>query len=602
MLSHIDIHFAGLMSRLAGGDVPELSLAAALVSGSARDGNICLDLSTVAGRELSGKENGEDPVICPEFDRWFTILEESRVVGKPGEYMPLILDDGGRLYLFRYWDYQEKLAGLIKKRVNEDVKKINHTLLKEGLGRLFPDNGTSDIDWQKVAAFTALTKKFCVISGGPGTGKTATVAKILALLLEQGASKKLRIALAAPTGKAAARLQEIIEHARGNLNCTDDIKNRIPVETSTIHRLLGTIKNSPYFRHDSKNMLPLDVAVVDEASMVDLPLMSKLVQALPLQSRLILLGDKDQLASVEAGAVLGDTCDTGNMHGFSKHFCDDIEIVAGYNIHELSGGDDEPGLHDCIVELRKSYRFGSESGISMVSRAVNEGADDRAAAFLSEGKFKDISWAKLPVPDELPKALREMIIQGFKDYLKVRDPLEIFSLFNDFRILCAVREGPYGIVTINRIAEQILREENLIRPEERWYEGRPIMITRNDYDLHLFNGDVGVILTDPVIDNERRAFFMDADGKLRKFHPLRLPEHETVYAMTVHKSQGSEFSRIALILPDRHSPVLTRELIYTGITRARENVTLYSTEEIFRTAVARRIERTSGLRDALWGG
>ncbi|MBW2562213.1 MAG: exodeoxyribonuclease V subunit alpha, partial [Deltaproteobacteria bacterium] len=502
MLSRIDVHFAGLMTRLAGGDVPELSLAAALVSGSARDGNICLDLSTVAGKKLSGKENGEDPVICPEFDHWLAILEESRVVGKPGEYMPLILDDRGRLYLFRYWDYQEKLAGLIKKRVNEDVKNIDHALLKEGLGRLFPDDGRGDIDWQKVAAFTALTKKFCVISGGPGTGKTATVAKILALLLEQGGSKKLRIALAAPTGKAAARLQEIIEHARGNLNCTDDIKTRIPVKTSTIHRLLGTIRNSPYFRHDSKNTLPFDVAVVDEASMVDLPLMSKLVQALPLQSRLILLGDKDQLASVEAGAVLGDMCDTGKIHGFSNRFCNDIKVAAGYNIPVLPNGNDKPGMHDCIVELRKSYRFGSEGGISMVSRAVNEGADDRAAALLSEGKFEDISWAKLPVPDELPKALREMIIQGFKDYLKVRDPLEIFSLFNDFRILCAVREGPYGIVTINRIAEQILREENLIRPEERWYEGRPIMITRNDYNLYLFNGDVGVILTDPMMDNE----------------------------------------------------------------------------------------------------
>ena len=602
ILSRIDIHFAALMVRLAGGDVPELSLAAALVSGSARDGNICLDLSTVAGKELLGKENGKDPVICPEFNRWCTELQGNNVVGKPGEYKPMILDDRGRLYLFRYWDYQEKLAGLIKKRVNEDVKNINHTLLKEGLGRLLPDDGTDDIDWQKVAAFTAVTKKFCVISGGPGTGKTATVAKILALLLEQESSKQLRIALAAPTGKAAARLQEIIEHARGNLNCADNIKTRIPVETSTIHRLLGTIRNSPYFRYDSKNMLPVDVAVMDEASMVDLPLMSKLVQALPLQSRLILLGDKDQLASVEAGAVLGDMCDTGKIHGFSNRFCNDIKIATGYNIPVLPNGSDEPGIQDCIVELRKSYRFGSEGGISMVSRAVNEGADDRAAALLSEGKFEDISWVKLPAPDELRTALREMIVQGFEGYLKVRDPLEIFSLFNDFRILCAVREGPYGIVTINRIAEQILSEENLIRPEERWYEGRPIMITRNDYDLHLFNGDVGVILTDPRMDNERRAFFMDADGKLRKFHPLRLPEHETVYAMTVHKSQGSEFNRIALILPDRHSPVLTRELIYTGITRARENVTLYSTEEIFRAAVARRIERTSGLRDALWKG
>ncbi len=600
MISCIDIHFAGLMTRLTGGDIPGLSLAAALVSSSARDGNICLDLSTVAGKELLGKENADDPVICPGFEAWCTELQGSSVVGKPGEYRPLILDDRGRLYLFRYWDYQEELAGLIKKRIGEDIKNIDHTLLKEGLERLFPDDGLSDIDWQKIATFTAVTKKFCVISGGPGTGKTAIVAKILALLIEQKPAKRLRIALAAPTGKAAARLQEVIEHARGDLHCTDDIKEKIPVETSTIHRLLGTIRHSPYFRYNDKNTLPVDVVVVDEASMVDLPLMSKLVQALPSQSRLMLLGDKDQLASVEAGAVLGDTCDTGNKHGFSKRFCGDIETATGCNIHELSGGNDEPGLQDCIVELRKSYRFRSGSGISRISRAVNEGADDRAAELLSKGEFEDITWVELPAPDKLPAAFGKMIVNGFKDYLKARNPGEIFRLINDFRILCAVREGPYGVVTINRIAEQILGEEKLIKPEEKWYQGRPIMITRNDYNLHLFNGDVGVILADPMMGNERRAFFTNADGTLKKFHPLRLPEHETVYAMTVHKSQGSEFNRIAFILPDRQSPVLTRELIYTGITRAKENVTLYGTEEIFRTAVVRHIERTSGLRDALW--
>ncbi|MCD6153390.1 MAG: exodeoxyribonuclease V subunit alpha [Syntrophobacterales bacterium] len=600
MTSCIDIHFARLMTRLAARDIPGLSLAAALVSSSARDGNICLDLSTVAGKELLGKENDDDPVICPGFDSWCTELQGSSVVGNPGEYKPLILDNRGRLYLFRYWDYQEKLAGLIKKRIDEDIKNIDHMLLKEGLERLFPDDGLSNIDWQKVAAFTAVTKKFCVISGGPGTGKTATVAKILALLIEQKPAKRLRIALAAPTGKAAARLREAIEHVRGDLDCTDDIKEKIPVETSTIHRLLGTIRHSPYFRYNDKNTLPVDVVVVDEASMVDLPLMSKLVQALPSQSLLILLGDKDQLSSVEAGAVLGDTCDTGNRHGFSKRFCDDIKTATGCNIHELSGGNDEPGLQDCIVELRKNYRFRSGSGISMVSRAVNEGADDRAAELLSKSKFEDITWVELPAPDELSTAFGKMIVDGFKGYLEARDPREIFRLLNDFRILCAVREGPYGVVTINKIAEQILGEEKLIKPEEKWYQGRPIMITRNDYNLHLFNGDVGVVLTDPMMGNERRAFFTDEDGTWKKFHPLRLPEHETVYAMTVHKSQGSEFNRIALILPDRQSPVLTRELIYTGITRAKENVTLYGTEEIFRAAVARRIERTSGLRDALW--
>jgi exodeoxyribonuclease V alpha subunit len=252
---------------------------------------------------------------------WCKRLRESKVVGAPGQYKPLILDEGSRLYLFRYWDYQEKLLDLIRRRVSEDGQAVNATALKKGLERLFPGSHGGEIDWQKVAALTALMKRFCVISGGPGTGKTTTVAKILALLLEQGNSEKVRIALAAPTGKAAARLQETIKLAKEKLHCADTIKGAIPEEASTIHRLLGSIPGSPYFRHNGQDPLLVDVVVVDEASMVDMALMSKLVQALPSQSRLVLLGDKDQLASVEAGAVLGDICDTGQVHNFSNLFC-----------------------------------------------------------------------------------------------------------------------------------------------------------------------------------------------------------------------------------------------------------------------------------------
>ncbi len=599
-LSLLDIHFATFTARLAARNIPELSFAAALVSSYTRQGHICLDLSSVEGKQLLEGEDGEDPVVCPKLNDWCRKLRESTVVGDPGEYKPLILDDRSRLYLFRYWDYQEKLGDSIRRRISGDEAKIDITLLKEKLRRLFPGDQTEEIDWQRVAAFTALMKRFCVISGGPGTGKTTTVAAILALLLEQAKPEKLRIALAAPTGKAAARLQEAIRSTKEKLPCADNIKEAIPEEASTIHRLLGSIPDSPYFRHNAKNTLAVDLVVVDEASMVDLALMSKLIQALPAQARLILLGDKDQLASVEAGAVLGDICDTGTEHGFSRGFCNDLKEVTGYKIHTQQNGADESGIQDCIARLQKSYRFGSGSGIGALSRAVNAGDSDLSIELLKGGKYGDIKRAELPQPNALSQVIKATIIQGYGDYLRASGPFEIFQVFERFRILCALREGPYGVVAINILVEQILKEEKLIRPDRRWYPGRPVLITSNDYNLWLFNGDMGIVMPDPSASGDLRVFFPAIDGTLRRFHPFRLPEHETVYAMTVHKSQGSEFDKVILLLPDRESPVLTRELIYTGISRAKESVEIWATENVFRTAVSQCIERTSGLRDAVW--
>jgi exodeoxyribonuclease V alpha subunit len=600
ILSQLDIHFAALVARLNGRDVPEISLAAALVSSYTRQGHICLDLSSVQGKPLLEREDGGDPILCPQLKAWCMKLKESRVVGAPGQFKPLILDESSRLYLFRYWDYQEKLIDSIRNRTSDDKQKANATALKEGLERLFPKFPEGETDWQKVAAFSALMKRFCVISGGPGTGKTTTVAKILALFLEQPNDEKVRIALAAPTGKAAARLQETIKLAKKELNCGEAIKEAIPEEASTIHRLLGSIPDSPYFRHNAQNQLLVDVVVVDEASMVDLALMSKLVQALPSQARLILLGDKDQLASVEAGAVLGDICDAGHAHNFSKPFCEDLKETTGYEVNTHLKGARGPGIQDSIVQLQKNYRFGGDSGIGAVSHAVNLGDDDLSMALLASGKCEDIKWTNLPQATVLPQALKDTIIKGFGDYLKASDPIGIFQLFERFRILCALKVGPYGVAAINFFAEKILEKEKLIEPEGKWYGGRPVLITSNDYNLRLFNGDVGIVLRDRGANNELRVFFPVADGTLRKFHPLRLPEHETVYAMTIHKSQGSEFDEVLLILPDRESPVLTRELLYTGITRARERVKMWGNQDVFRTAVSRRTERSSGLRDALW--
>ena len=597
VFSSLDIHFAKLVVGLSGKGTEELLLAAALASHYQGEGHICFDLSSMAGKKIQEEE--PDSPACPKLGKWLSSLKAEEVVGKPGEYRPLILD-GSRLYLYRYWDYEKKLIDNLKGRILNDPAEVNQGLLKDGLKRLFPKNNQGETDWQKVAAFASALKRFCVISGGPGTGKTFTVAKILALLLEQN-TQPLRISLAAPTGKAAARMQEAIKNAREGLNCTEHVKAAIPAEASTIHRLLKTITDSPYFRFDAKNPLPADVVVVDEASMVDLALLSKLTQAVPLCSKIILLGDKDQLASVEAGAVLGDICDTGKDHGFSRHFSGLYQKVTGEKIGKGADGQDEPGMRDSIVQLRKSYRFGPSSGIGEVSRAVNEGDTTRAVQVLKSGCYEDIQWRELPRPEALPSALKERIIEGFRPYLKESDSSGIFDLFNQIRILCAVREGPYGVNTLNLLAEQILRDEGLIRREGRWYRGRPILITRNDYNLRLFNGDVGITLPDPEARGDLRVFFPGAEGMPRKFPPLRLPEHETVFAMTVHKSQGSEFDRVLFLMPDRNVQVLTRELVYTAITRAKKVVEVWGKEEIFQTAVSRRISRTSGLRDALWG-
>ncbi len=641
LFSPLDIHFAGFISDLAGMDDPELFFAAALVSRCRGQGHVCLDLPSVQGKSLFAPDDAIESLVFPELGLWKSVLEKSHVVGSPGEYRPLILDDKSRIYLYRYWEYQEKLARLLNKRIQDNIgfkKKIldcviglnprrrticttyedsslwpcqnvfleaySHSIdvqsLKEGLNRLFPKSATTKVDWQKIAALTALTRNFCVISGGPGTGKTTTVVKIIALILEQAGAEKVRIALVAPTGKAASRLQDSINSAKGGMKCSDNIKDSIPQEASTIHRLLGSIPGSPYFRHNADNPLPVDVVIVDEASMVDLALMSKLVQALPSQARLVLLGDKDQLASVEAGAVLGDICDSGNSHGFSEQFCKTVKAFAEYKLEVERDEGTGSGIGDCIVQLKESYRFGDNSGIGAVSRAVNAGNVKSSLKLLKDNANYDIKWKALPGPDALENAVKDAVISGFKDYLTANDPVFVFKLFERFKILCALRDGPYGVYSLNLLVERILIRAGLIDHDRAWYAGRPLLITKNDYNLRLFNGDVGIVLPDPDSNNDLRVYFSKSDGTMRKLHPLRLPEHETVYSMTIHKSQGSEFDKVLLLLPDRDYPVLTRELIYTGITRGRAHIEIWGKDDVFRAAVSRRTERTSGLRDALW--
>lgn len=592
--SELDRKFADLMLELSGRRSETLWLVSALVSSQTRAGHICLDLSQLQNQEFWYDNLGEEAgkFEPPSSVTLKSELLKAKVVGRPGEFQPLILDERDRLYLYRYWHYQASIVPFIQARARE-IGGVESDL-SSALDRYFPPTTDGEIDWQRIAAIVALLKRFCVITGGPGTGKTHTVGTIIALLLEEAQPQVPTIRLAAPTGKAAVRLQEAIKKVKAELPCAKDVLSNIPEEASTIHRLLGTRRHSPYFRHNAENPLEADVLIIDEASMVDLALMAKTVQALPSHARLILLGDDHQLASVEAGAILADLCDSGTQHLYSKLFSERIRSLNGNAFDIPASHQVESGIQDCRVYLQKSFRFGTQKGIDEVSRAVNGGDADTALGVLHSDAYPDIRWHALKQENVM-----RAILEIFQDHAAARDPVLVFEQFNQFRILCAVREGPQGVRNINQQIERYVKKMLGIRQSEEWYPGQPVLITENDYQLELYNGDVGIILPNPESDGDLMAHFPGAEG-FRKLRPFRLPEFEAAYAMTVHKSQGSEFENVLLLLPERDSPILTRELIYTAITRARNKVEIWGDEEIFRAAVARRIKRHSGLRDALW--
>ncbi len=600
IVNELACHFARFIADLEGAVQPELILAAKLVSSLTARGDICVNIFEIAGTRLAcPEEEGGEPIFLPEYYRWVDMLRRSKVVGFPGEYRPLILDEAGRLYLYRYWEYEQLLAKNIKTRIAGPPLAVDYALLKDGVARLFGVAGDLQPDWQRVAACAATIRRFSVISGGPGTGKTFTVIKIIALLLEQGMAKgqAFSIALAAPTGKAAARLKESIAAALPLLQGCEDIKPLIPTETFTIHRLLGTIEGSPYFRHNADNLLPYNVVVIDESSMADLALLSKLFQAVPLDSHLILLGDRDQLASVESGAVLGDICDTGTEHYHTRAFAQMVRNITGDQIESSAT---EPAIADSLIVLHKSFRFGSNSGIGMVSQAVKKGDADGVLQMLRDCCFDDIRFVERADAARLTADLWQHVIEGYGPYIACKDVAEAYHLFSQFRILCALRHGPWGVERLNHVVEHILKNTGWINPARIWYYGKPLMVIRNDYGLRLFNGDVGIVFPDSPAQDTLRVYFPSIDGSFRKILPLQLPDCETAYAQTIHKSQGSEFDHVVVLFPPQISPVLSRELLYTAITRARKRVEIWGTEKILRFMINNPTRRASGLRDALW--
>jgi exodeoxyribonuclease V alpha subunit len=656
-LRPLDLAFGEFLRREAPAASPWLILAATLASHQLGRGHACLDLAVTLddlARALSlppedfwpQEDGGLQPLPRPEdvlgglnLDGWLAALDDPDLVGMGAGSTPLVRV-GARLYLRRYWQYEQSVRAGIERRLRVGVSRSSGlpvAAFRRTLDTLFPPAsaaaGAIPIDWQKIACALAARGDFGIITGGPGTGKTTTVVRLLALLQSlalAGTARPLRIRLAAPTGKAAARLNQSIATAieRLPLDRLDQglaIRAAIPHQATTLHRLLGSRPDTRQFRHDARNPLALDVLVIDEASMIDLELMAAVLAALPERARLILLGDKDQLASVEAGAVLGSLCRRAEAGRYTAATRDWLRETSGEDLPAEWIDEQGSPLDQAVVMLRHSHRFSAGGGIGALARAVNAGDTRRVAAIWREG-FPDIARLLLRAEDDTPlerlaigqSAQAEApLATGYAHYLRCLDhdrperdsdcadrdewAHQVLQAQARFQLLCAVRRGAWGVEGLNRRVAQWLRQAGLIARTEGWYEGRPVLVTRNDYGLGLMNGDIGIALQVPDARDgtERlRVAFPSAAGEgIHWVLPSRLQAVETVYALTVHKAQGSEFTHAALVLPDRPNPILTRELLYTGITRASQAFTLVTPgqREVLDLAISRRVLRHGGL-------
>ncbi|MBF8221952.1 exodeoxyribonuclease V subunit alpha [Halomonas sp. 328] len=737
------------LARFLHREVPEapapLLLAAALASHQLGRGHVCLDLAaTLEAPDLAlslppeGDDLSEPPPLPSEVLDGLTLDDWQRALANPGLVAhdapgstPLVHAPGPRgprLYLRRYWQYEQQIRQQIAARLTtttcrspihraigadrrpEDTAApdqaprgssgspsdgadrrpeaatgpeapTNTATLSTALDALFPTSG--DLDWQKAACSLAARSPFAVITGGPGTGKTTTVVKLLALLQamalgrpEPDAARPLRIRLAAPTGKAAARLNESIAGQVKKLSLAElagavgqqgvdisTLREAIPTEVTTLHRLLGSRPDTRHFRHHAGNPLALDVLVIDEASMVDVEMMAAVLTALPARARLVLLGDKDQLASVEAGAVLGDLCQRAEGGHYTAETADWLEAATGTPLPERYRDAQGQPLDQAIAMLRVSHRFDAASGIGRLAEAVNRPLPDKRLAkekrravrevFGEEGKAAYRDLARLHLGDPEDAGLDRLVVEGnpagfpnrgqgrhdrrgepvapplgYRHYLAVlrdrrptetafgddeaRQPFDawaraVLEAHGQFQLLCALRKGPWGIEGLNPRIGRALRRAGWLHASDMeldrgWFEGRPVLVTRNDYGLGLMNGDIGITLALPDARAPGRTLLRvafpssDGSGKIKWVLPSRLQAVETVFAMTVHKSQGSEFTHTALLLPDAPNPILTRELVYTGITRAKHWLTLVETGRgMLDEAVTREVMRVSGL-------
>jgi exodeoxyribonuclease V alpha subunit len=566
-------------------------LGAALAVRALRMGHVCVDVTSIARTATTDVELdiGLDALPWPDPADWLARLVASPLVaagdsGDPERPLRLV---GSRLYLDRYWRQERQVAADLLARAMT-TPPVDDAALAVSLRRLWPIEADHDEpEDQRRAGSVAATHGFSVVAGGPGTGKTTTVARILALLADQSTAtggRPPRVALAAPTGRAAARLVEAVHDEARQLDVDETVRSwLLGLGASTIHRLLGRRPDSDSrFRHDHRNRLPHDTVIVDETSMVSLSLMANLLDALRPDTRLILVGDPEQLTSVEAGAVLGD-------------------IVGPASVTDRPVGPDHEGqsIGDGIVVLRRVHRYGG--GIAALAGAIQSGDDDTVMGLVRAGRT-DLSLVDTEADSTGLAEVQDAVVASFTAVTQAAargDGTAALEHLAAVRVLCGHRQGPAGVGAWTERIEGWLRDG---RPRPRyagpWYVGRPLLISTNDYELQLFNGDTGVVGIGP--EGQLAAAF-ERRGTLEWISPARLPPSETVYATTVHKSQGSQFDGVIFVLPEPGSPLLTRQLLYTAVTRARSHVTLVGSEEAIRQAVGRPIARASGLRERLWG-
>lgn len=609
-------------------------LLAALCSYSYQQGNTCLLLDhhleqnyfNLAHRTSERHYLAEiqAKIGFMPIDQWQSALKHHIAFSEDplSRVAPLVFQFNA-LYFYRIWQDEYWVANYLKNTIQNQSSSMSQSDLvpvKQVLEKYFPlTEQTTEINWQKVAVATALRQNFCLVTGGPGTGKTTTVARLL-LALQELHCHKLRIKLVAPTGKAAARLTESIHSALENLCArekiiiTSELMASIPTTAQTLHRLLGIrfFEDMPQF--NTKNPLQLDVLVVDEASMIDLPLMTKLLQALKAKTKLILLGDENQLSPVEAGETLSELrqfAQTSYSNVLARYLYEVADI-------QLEHTTDYHPIRDHLCHLHYSHRFSSQSGIGQLAKAVNQGKIELSWQCLSEFDdlelidFTTLISLKSANPVAYTQACVALVIkhavEKYADYLLMIKHIQqthtriteqqvshIFMLFNSIRFLTALRVGELGVEQLNQKIAQRLQQKGLLhfKHERDWYLGKPIMITQNDNHIGLYNGDIGLFL------GEGKVWFEQGKNHYKTVLASRVPSYETAFVMTVHKAQGSEFDHTYLVLPTEPNPILSRELIYTGITRAKQKLSIFTTVDIWKNAVKNPIKRQSGLSKLL---
>jgi len=599
VLNPADVHTAETVCRIGQGVDERVRLALALTVRALRNGSVCIDLRTVRTTAFDEAESAIDisELPWPEPDEWIQACTASPLVAdgadQPGG-RPLRLA-GGLLYLERYWQQEELVRAQLQRRFAAPAPDIDQSRLSAAFPRLFDHEGLApgEADRQQLAAAVSALSRVSVLAGGPGTGKTTTVARLLALLRDQP-GPALRIALAAPTGKAAARLEEAVRAATAQLE-PDDQHRLGDLTASTLHRLLGWLpSNRSRFRHDATNQLPHDVVIVDEMSMVSLTLMARLLEAVRPSARLVLVGDPDQLSSVEAGAVLADIARApGTPDANLGRRLVELDLISDQETAPVHG----------VVQLTHTWRFGG--AINALARAVRGADADAVVAVLRSGasdvQFSEVDLEAAPT-EASARALVGVTAQvraagvAMLEAARSGDIAAALAALDRHRLLCAHRRGPYGVLRWGLEVERWLAEAVPGYGEDgEWYVGRPLLITANDYEMSLYNGDTGVIVQTPA--GVRAAFDRGAAAKL--YPPVRLDAIQTVHAMTVHRAQGSQFDTVSFVVPPPDSPLLTRELLYTAVTRAQRQVHLIGSEEAIRRAVLRPANRASGLRHRL---